>query len=118
MSTFTVTIYAGDPARERFTPVDALVDTGASYTMLPSTLLRELDITPRGSRRFVLANGETVTRDVAQTWVRVDGREVMTVVVFGGESTVPLLGAVTLEELGMGVDPLGRKLIDVPGYLT
>ena len=42
----------------------------------------------------------------------------MTVVVFGDDGRPTLLGAVTLEGFGLGVDPLGQKLIEVPGLLT
>lgn len=86
--------------------------------MLPASLLRELDVQATGRRPFMLANGEMTARDVGQTWVRLDGREVMTVVVFGEEGGPVLLGAVTLEEMGLGVDPPGQKLIEVPGLLT
>ncbi|MDE3096406.1 MAG: retroviral-like aspartic protease family protein [Chloroflexota bacterium] len=118
MGTFNVTIHAGDPARTRFEPVEALVDTGASYTMLPAALLRRLDVPGMGRRPFVLASGGLRTKEVGQTWIRIDGREVMTVVVFGDDGGPALLGAVTLEEFGLDVDPLGQKLIEVPGLLT
>ncbi len=118
MDTFNVTIHAGDPARMRFLPAEALVDAGASYTMLPAALLRRLDVPVTGRRPFVLASGDLITREVGQTWVRVDGREVMTVVVFGDDGGPTLLGALTLEEFGLGVDPLGQRLIEVPGLLT
>ena len=118
MGTFSITIHAGAPDRGRFEPVDALVDTGASYTMLPARLLRDLGVEVTARRPFVLASGQQISRDVGQTWVRIDGREVMTVVVFGDDAGPTLLGAVTLEEFGLGVDPLGRKLIEVPGLLT
>ena len=42
----------------------------------------------------------------------------MTVVVFGDDGGPTLLGAVTLEKLGLGVDPLGQKLSEVPGLLA
>lgn len=118
MGTFSVRLQAGDTARERFVEIDALVDTGASYTMLPAPLLRDLGVSATASRAFMLANGQRTTREVGQAWVRLDGHEVMTVVVFGDEGGPILLGAVTLEEMGLGVDPLGKRLIDVPGLLT
>ncbi len=118
MGTFNIMLYAGDPERQRFEPVEALVDTGASYTMLPAPLLRSLGVPVTSRRPFVLASGQQITRDVGQTWVRIDAREVMTIVVFGDDAGPILLGAVTLEELGLGVDPLGRRLIEVPGLLT
>jgi hypothetical protein len=42
----------------------------------------------------------------------------VTIVVFGDEGALPLLGAFTLEEFGLSVDPVGRKLIPVPGLLV
>lgn len=118
MGTFSVTIEAGDPQGQRFRAVEALVDTGASDTTLPTSLLDDLGVTPHGQRPFLLATGETVVRDIGRTWVRIDGRMEMTIVVFADEGTLPLLGAVTLEEFGLGVDPVGRKLVPVPGLLT
>jgi predicted aspartyl protease len=118
MGTFSVTIEAADPTGRRFRPVEALVDTGASYTTLPASFLRDLGVTPHSQRPFLLATGETVMRDIGRTWVRIDGRTEMTIVVFVEDGAPPLLGAVTLEELGLGVYPVARKLIPVPGLLT
>lgn len=118
MGTFSVTIEAGDPQGQQFRTVEALVDTGASYTTLPASFLRELGVTPHSRRPFLLATGGTVLRDIGRTWVRIEGRVEMTIVVFAEDGAPPLLGAVTLEELGLGVDPVARKLIPVPGLLT
>ena len=118
MSIFTVPVEFGDPQGQRFERVDALVDTGASHTALPASRLRSLGVEPREQGKFKLANGAIVTRDVGQTWIRTDGRTIMTVVVFADEGAVPLLGAVTLEELRLGVDSLAKKLIEVTAYLT
>ena len=46
-------------------------------------------------------------------WVSIDGREVGTPVVFGVEDSLSLLGAVTLREFNLAVDPKGERL--VPG---
>jgi predicted aspartyl protease len=80
-------------------------------------VLRDLDVEVMEERRFRLANGERVTRPIGQTWVKVDGRESITMVVFGDEGTISLLGAVTLEEMGLGVDPVAQRLIEVDSYL-
>ena len=55
--------------------------------------------------------------DIGQTWVRVNGRSVITLVVFGDEGVEPLLGDYTLEGLRLAVDPVRRRLIPVPGRL-
>ena len=115
---FTVELEVGDPDASRFDRVRALVDTGASHTALPGSMLRALGVQPHDSGRFQLANGQIVTRDVGQTAVRIDGRIKTTVVVFADEGSTPLLGAVTLEGFRLGVDPVAQELIEVTAYLT
>jgi hypothetical protein len=48
------------------------------------------------------ANGAEIERDCTQASVKVDGSQLITVCVFGDEGSEPLLGAVTLEEMGLG----------------
>ena len=86
---FTVDMEFGDPQGERFERIDALVDTGASHSALPASKLRALGVEPRERGRFQIADGTIVTRDVGQTWVRIDGRTIMTVVVFADEDAGP-----------------------------
>jgi len=117
MGVFSVAILVGDSRGERFEPVEALVDTGATYTVVPASLLERLDVEIRGRRKFLLADGREIERSIGQTWLRIDGQTLTTIVVFAEEGARPLLGAVTLEEFGLGVDPVARKLIPVPGYL-
>ncbi len=54
---------------------------------------------------------------MGRTWVRVDGQQEFTQVVFAGVETEPILGAVTLEEMGLAVDPVRRSLQPVRKYL-
>ena len=79
--------------------VELLAGTGAIYTVLPSSLLKELNIRAIGKRKFKLANNRVVERDVGLMGIEVEGRFTHTVVVFGEEG-VYLLGVTTLEELG------------------
>jgi clan AA aspartic protease len=117
VGTFHYAIEVGDPERTRFERVDALVDSGASYTLFPASLLRRLGVTPHDRVLFILADQRQIERDVGQTWVRIDGKSVITLVVFGDEGAEPLVGAYTLEGLRLGVDPLNRRLVPIPGYL-
>ena len=117
MGTFRVPIEVGDPQGQRYVPVEALVDTGSSYTALAASLLRALGVQPRERRLFELADGRRVERDMAQTWVRIDGRAAIVPVVFAEDDTLPLLGAVTLEIFGLAVDSVRRRLVSVPGLL-
>ena len=117
MGTFRVAIEVGDPKGKRFEPVEALVDTGASHTALPGSVLRQLGIEPYEKGTFRMADGRLVQLDIGQTWVKVNGKRVITQVVFSDERTEPLLGAVTLEQLGLGIDPVTKTLIPVPRLL-
>ena len=117
VGTFQVVIEIGNPAGERYERVEVLVDTGASYTMVPAPLLERLGVAPHVRAPFLLADGRQVERDIGRTWVRVDGRAELTLIVFGDPGTQPLLGAYTLEGLRLAADPVGRRLIPVPGLL-
>ncbi len=118
MGTFKVSIEIGDSTAQRYERVDALVDTGATYTTVPQDLLRRLGVVPHVRDAFILADGRRIDRDIGRTWVRVDGRTELTLVVFGEPDMQILLGAYTLEGLRLAVDPVVRKLIAVPGLLV
>ena len=117
MGTFSVNIAVGDPQGQRYTSAEALVDTGSSYTALPASFFQRLGVSPRERRLFELADGRMIERDVGETLVRIDGRTATVPVVFADEGTQALLGAVTLEIFGLGVDPVRRRLVPVPGLL-
>ena len=117
MGTFAVQISIGDTEGEHWTTLDAVVDTGASITSVPSSVLRDLGVEPITQRRFRFAQGETRTMDVGQTWVRIEGEEVVTLILFNEEGTTPLLGALALEGVFMGVDPVAQGLIPVDGFM-
>ena len=91
--------------------IEATVDTGASFTTLPSSLLRELGIEATGRRGFLVADGRRVEMEYGQAWATIDGESVVTIVVFGEEEAPPLLGAYTLEGLALAVDPEAQRLV-------
>ena len=114
MATFITPIEIAGPDGERFETVNALAGTRTTFTTLPSSTLRSLGVTPMDEREVKLANGERIRRDIGQTPVRIDGSVRTTIVVFSDEGSVPLLGVVTLEEFGLGVDPVDLRLVPVP----
>ena len=117
MGTFTATIEIGNPEGSRYESVAALVDTGASVTTLPASFLRDLDVSPHTQFTFVLADGREIQRPVGQTWLRIAGRSVITLVVFGDEDIEPLLGAYSLQGLMLGVDSPNEQLIPIPALM-
>jgi predicted aspartyl protease len=97
--------------RSRAVDVRFLVDTGAVYTVLPEPIWRRLRLSPDRSAEFTLADGTTITRGVSECRVTVEGRTATSPVVLGGPGDAALLGAVTLETLGLMVNPLSRELL-------
>ena len=117
MGVFKVPIEIGDFQASRFETVEALVDTGATYTMMPRSVLVGLGIAPGWSRTFALADGREREFDMAETRARLGGMTVTTIVLFGEENVTPLLGAYTLEGFGLAVDPSGQRLVELTGHL-
>jgi clan AA aspartic protease len=116
MGTFTTVIRIEGPTG-RSRSVEALIDTGATHTLLPGDVLRDLGVEPLERVSFRLADERTVEYPVGEVRIRLDGRERMTVVIFGPEGATPLLGATTLELFNLAVDPVGKRLVPVPGLL-
>lgn len=119
MSTFSVKGTVSnltDPARH--VSAELLVDTGAVYSMLPRSLLVSLGITLRSQRQFQLGDGRRVRWEFGDAVFIVDGYQAPSPVIFGDENCPHLLGAVTLEAMGVGVDPVNRKLIPIEGLLA
>lgn len=110
-------IAVGSLTGTRVDQLDALVDTGATYTWIPRECLQDLGVQPDQKRLFILADGREVTYDIAWVRIRINGLSQPTIAVFGDAGSVPLLGAVTLEEYGLAADPVNRRLTPVPGLL-
>ncbi len=96
MGAFSVAVEIGNPEGTRYESVAALVDTGASYTSVPDTLLRRLGVPVRDQVKFILSDGNRILRNVGLTWTRIDGKSEITLVVFGDKDAAPLLGAYTV----------------------
>ena len=113
MGTFSVNIQIGNINRGEFEELCALVDTGATTTVIPASILRDMGVSPTASHTFKYASGEEAELDMAEIRVRVQSGETATWVVFGNDDATPSLGAYTLEGSFWGVDPYNRRLIPV-----
>ena len=117
MGTFRTAIDVASLSGQAYERLHALVDTGATYTWLPRPVLERLGVEPEEDWPFVLADGRERTYPITTVRVRIAGRSRLTVAVFGDPGTEPLLGVVTLEEFGLAVDPIHRRLTRVPSLL-
>ncbi len=114
MGTFTILLQVGDLAGQQFIDIKALVDTGATYTVLPKGLLDQLGIAQEGQRRFELGDHRVVAYPIGYARLRLEDDQAIVLVVFGPEGIDPLLGATALEHLSLAVDPVHQRLIPVP----
>ena len=117
MGAFSHTVEVSDMDGQRFESLEALVDTGSSYTVIPGSLLRGLGIAPQERIEFELADGRIIERDIGDARIRVGGRSAATLVVFGDEGVSSSLGAYTLEGVRLAFDPVNKRLIPARALL-
>ncbi len=117
MGSFSYPIEIGDPQGERFERVELLVDTGATFTVLPGSLLQRLSIPVQRKVSFRLADGNVLEREVGETVVRLAGQVITTTVVFREEGAPLSLGVVALETALLAVDPVQQRLIPTEALL-
>jgi predicted aspartyl protease len=113
MGAFSVRFQIGDQTGQSWLELDGLVDTGSTYTRVPKDSLERLGIRAQLKREFETADGRILTRDLAVALARLDGQTLPTLVVFADPGDSVLLGVVTLEEFGLGVDTVNRRLVPV-----
>lgn len=90
--------------------VDFMIDSGAVYSLVPTTELKKLGIEPYKSMDFFLADGTKITRRVGDAYFEYDGEGGSAPVVFGEEGDEPLLGATALESCGLVLNPYKREI--------
>jgi predicted aspartyl protease len=98
--------------------VEFLVDSGAVYSVVPSSILQELNIKPIAEQTFRLADGSKTVRKKGGALFRYGDQVGVADVIFGEEGDSTLLGAFTLEALGLALDPLKRELRPLPMILA
>jgi clan AA aspartic protease len=87
-----------------------LVDSGATYTLLPQKVWQAIGLEPKRAVTFTLADGTTVERKVSECHIALPQGEGHTPVILGEPGDEALLGTVTLEILGLVLNPFTREL--------
>ena len=87
-----------------------LVDSGATYSLLPMEIWESIGLSPKREHIFTLADGSTVTRKVSECYISLPQGEGYTPVILGEADDETLLGVVTLEILGLVFNPFNRTL--------
>ncbi len=105
----------GNPRRTK--KLSLLVDSGAVYSVVPKVVLRKLGVEPHSTKTFTLADGSQIARKVGNVIFKLDGQQGASPVMFGEKGDSTLLGTVSLEALGLILDPIRRELRPLPMVL-
>ena len=97
----------------RSRPIDVrfIVDSGAVYSVLPEEMWKRLGLRGKRTGYFELADGTEISRPVSECLFEIADVSSTSPVVLGGPRDAPLLGMVTLETLGLMLNPLTRELL-------
>ena len=111
-------IEVGNPSSPDVTEkIEFLIDSGAVYSVVPAAVLEGLGIKPLAEQEFRLADGSKITRKKGGALFKYGELIGVADVIFGEDGDSKLLGAFTLEALGLGLDPLRRELLPLPMIL-
>jgi predicted aspartyl protease len=90
--------------------LEFLVDSGAAYTLLPHETWRSIGLEAKRSVRFRLADGTAIERQVSECHITLAQGDGHTPVILGEPGDEALLGTITLEVLGLVLNPFTRTL--------
>ena len=88
-----------------------LVDTGATFTSVPTPILERLGVRPQWEVRLGMADGRVVERPVGEVVAEMEGDRRTIICIFSEANGPPLIGAHTLEAFLLTVDPVEQKLV-------
>jgi aspartyl protease family protein len=99
----------GDESGSKSAEVEALVDTGATLTVIPRRLAEELGLRVTG-RTQVETAAERITLERTRVRLELEGREELVPALISDVIDKVLIGVTALEVLGLQVDPLTGRL--------
>jgi predicted aspartyl protease len=99
-------------------PIEAMVDTGSELSWLPKKELLDIGVTPRGKKRFAMANKEIIERDIGYAILTAEGYAAPDIVVLAEDNDMCLLGVRTIEGFGVMVDNIGHRFIATTAFVT
>jgi predicted aspartyl protease len=91
--------------------VNALVDTGSTFTAMPAPLLKQLGVKPHRTIEMRLADGRTSRRQLGRVVAELKGQREEILCVFGDPDDLPTIGAHTLEAFLLSADSAKGDLV-------
>ena len=112
MGTFTAKLRVWNPAHpERVEELEPFVGTGAAFSWIARARLERLGVTPSRRMQFRTIEGRVLERELAIVYVATDGYTAPDLVVMAEPGEMEVIGAHSIEGLGLAADPVQKKLI-------
>ena len=89
------------------------MDTGATFTEAPRSILEALDIPPARTYTALLADGRRAPREQGEATIRLEGQQFPAPFASGEEGEPILLGPMALGHALLAVEPHGQRLMPV-----
>jgi len=116
MGTFSARLRVWNPSSpEKAEEVEAMVDTGAAFSWIHRERLERLGLVGLRRMGFRAIDGSIIERDTAAVWVGSDGFTGPDTVVVAERNDIEVIGAHTIEGLGLAADPVQKKLVPTVG---
>jgi predicted aspartyl protease len=112
MGTFSAKLRVWNPAKPSdVEELDAFVDTGAAFSWISRARLERLGVSAARKMSFRTTEGRLLERDMATVYVATGTYSVPDVVVMAEAGEMEVMGAHTIEGLGLAADPVQKKLV-------
>lgn len=111
MGVFTKRVLFANWNRQAVADVDAVIDTGSHYCVVPESIASLLGLERAGKDRVVFADGREAEYPVAGLRVELEGRTIFITALVVPDPAEPILGSQALSTFRVGVEPNGEKLI-------
>ena len=116
MASFSAKLRVWNPASpDKAAEIEAMVVTGASFSWIHRERLEKMGVTTLRKMGFRAIDGSIIERELASVWVASDGFEGPDTVVVAERSDMEVIGAHTIEGLGLAADPVQKKLVPTIG---
>jgi predicted aspartyl protease len=120
MGTFSAKVRVWNPTSpEKAEEVEALVDTGAAFSWIHRDRLDRMGLIVLRRMGFRAIDGSIIERDTerdtAAVWIGSNGFTGPDTVVVAERNDMEVIGAQTIEGLGLAADPVQKKLVPTIG---
>lgn len=119
MGAFEIDVEVSHRLRNDFRKCAIVVDTGATFSILPASMLADMGIQPDGGEPIPVTLGDNreVRYPIGEVRFRVDNTERTSPVLFGADGMY-LFGAVSLESFHLIPDTTNARLITAPRAIS